>query len=85
MEAFERLATAFDKSEERAKRADERAQITVDKHLDAMRIQFEEMTKDLQKTMEGKPQGMEVEQTDSRKRNIKGKEKVLINKDDFSP
>jgi hypothetical protein len=85
MEAFERLATEFDKSEERAKRAEERAQITANKHLEAIRTQFEEMTKDLQKMIEVKAQYMEVESTDTRKRNVQGKEKALVNQDDFSP
>lgn len=78
MYTFKRLAGAFEKSEERA-------QATSDKHLEALRHQFEDMTKDLYRMMEGKIHMMEVEMTDSRKRSIQGKGKVQIDQDNFLP
>lgn len=71
---MDRLAEAFHKSEERS-------QALAKKQMDMIRTQLEAFAKYLK--ADRNEQTMEYETTDSRKRNIKGKEKKQVDQDDF--
>jgi hypothetical protein len=81
MEVFDSFAKNFSKSEERAIAAEQKAQKISEIHLETMKSQFQEQAKDLRMLMLG-TQSMEVELTETKKRNIKGKEKTLKNQDE---
>ena len=81
MEFLDSFAKNFGKSEERAISAEQKAQKIAEVHLETMKNQFQEQAKDLRMLMLG-TQSMEVELTETKKRNIKGKEKTLKNQDE---
>lgn len=73
MDMFERFSNSFEKSEERAVTTEQNTQRNFETQLEVIRNQFHELARDLMKTIESKDRGMEIEQTDTKKRNIKGK------------
>lgn len=75
MDAIDRLTDAFRKSEERA-------QVASDRQLNMTMTKLETITKNTTSETE---QMMEFESTYSRKKTKTGKEKKLVDKNDFLP
>lgn len=76
MSMFERFSNTFEKAEERAVITEQNTQRNFATQLEVIKNQFQELAKDLVRTME-KNDSMQIDQTDTKKRNVLGREKNL--------
>jgi hypothetical protein len=78
---FDSFSKSFQKAEERAVVTEQNTQKNFETQLNVIKNQFQELAKDLMRTIENKDKSMEIDQTETKKRNIKGKEKTLNNQE----
>jgi hypothetical protein len=81
MSMVERFSDSFEKAEERAVTTEQNNQRNFETQLEAIKNQFQKLASDLVKTIGSKEKCMEIDQTDTKKRNIRGKEKTLNNQE----